>query len=214
MRYKKSRVAFDAVSPHRVSGGAERHTVSDAARAASGLVQRKGAQGVRNRRLAMLVREALGEVFARPEVLRAPLLEQARLTVTEVDLSPDLSLARVKLLPLAASLGDAWDAKTIAALEAELAEATPRVRKALSERVELKRTPRLDLRYDRHRLEAQDMEAKLAQRSLARSQETACQDADKNTDENTGEGTSEGAGEGISEGASKGISEGAGEDSR
>ena len=175
MRYKKSRAVFRGI-PRGVPDAVEAqtaavHRVSEAARAASGLSQRQGAQSVRNRRLATLLQEALGEIFARPDVLHAPLLEEARLTVTEVDLSPDLSLARVKLLPLAASLGTGgvvWDAARISALEAELEVATPRVRKALSERVELRRTPRLDLRYDHHRLEAQDLEAKLAQRSLER----------------------------------------------
>ena len=153
------------------------HAVSEAARAAAGARgQSRNAPHVRNLRLAGLLRTALSEIFADPDFLHSEILAEARLTVTEVDLSPDLSFARVRLLPLAASLGGQealWDEGRITDLDKELALATGRIRHAVSEKVALKRTPRLDIRYDRHRVGAQDLQERLGKMSQARVREEA-----------------------------------------
>ncbi len=105
----------------------------------------------RTSRVGESVREALVEVFRHD-------LKDSRfnlLSITGVDVSPDLHFARVFLSGL--------DEKETKALVKDLSEAQGRVRHFLGQRIRLRYTPELDFRYDETSLRANRIETLLAE---------------------------------------------------
>jgi len=86
-----------------------------------------------------LVRHALARIFARQE-LHDPDLKNLSLTVTLVDMSPDLRVARAFVMPL----GGDDPAPSVAALN----RCAPYLRKCLAAEVALKYLPQLDFAAD------------------------------------------------------------------
>jgi ribosome-binding factor A len=105
----------------------------------------------RTSRVGESVREALVEVFRHD-------LKDSRfnlLSITGVDVSPDLHYARVFLSGL--------KEEETKALVKDLAEAQGRVRHFLGQRIRLRYTPELDFRYDETQLRASRIESILAE---------------------------------------------------
>lgn len=92
-------------------------------------------------RVNELVREHLVEILRRE--VSDP--ELAKLVITNVDVSKDLSVAHV----LVRSLGANDDEKARNAVIGRLRKAAPRLRRALSTRIDLKKLPELRFAYDR-----------------------------------------------------------------
>lgn len=93
----------------------------------------------RQRRVGEIVREALAEALARGH-FRDPLLDGARITVTEVRPAPDLRSARVYVMPLGGErAGDLIDA---------LQRAAGYLRGEVNRRVALKFSPALRFELD------------------------------------------------------------------
>lgn len=96
------------------------------------------AQGYRPDRVGDQVREELSAMLARGEVHDPDI---GFITLTQVKMSPDLQLARVKYT----SLGDAAARKKTAAA---LDRATPFLRRQIGNRLRLRRVPVLEFRFD------------------------------------------------------------------
>ena len=98
-----------------------------------------GEPSQRQRRVGELVREALSEALARGH-FRDPLLDEARITLTEVRPAPDLRSARVYVMPLGGErAGDLIDA---------LQRAAGYLRGEVNRRVALKFSPALRFEID------------------------------------------------------------------
>ena len=93
----------------------------------------------RTERVADLIREELARVLRRDA--QDPRL--ARVTVTRVEVTPDLSLARVYWSCL-----EGPGAAAPEAVEEALEAAAPFLRRRLAEALELRRVPQLGFRYD------------------------------------------------------------------
>ena len=91
-------------------------------------------------RVGELIRHALAEILARGHVT-SPALSGVSLTVTQVDVTPDLKLATAYVMPL----GGAHAAE----VEAELNRLAKPLRGELGHAVTLKYTPALRFRLDR-----------------------------------------------------------------
>src|SRR5687768_10472431 len=92
-------------------------------------------------RVNELVREHLVEILRR-EVSDPELV---KLVITSVDVSKDLSIAHVFVRHLAAN----DDEKALKGVLVRLRKASPRLRRALSTRIDLKKLPELRFDYDR-----------------------------------------------------------------
>lgn len=91
-------------------------------------------------RVGELIRHALAEILARGHV-SSPALSGVSLTVTQVDVTPDLKLATAYVMPL----GGAHAAE----VEAELNRLAKPLRGELGHAISLKYTPSLRFRLDR-----------------------------------------------------------------
>jgi len=95
----------------------------------------------RQLRVAKLIREALGEAFVMRRIDEPGLEDLATVSVTEVDVSPDLKLATVYVRPLLA--------EQCAGLEEKLNDNAGRIRHLLAPALRrLKYLPRLRFRLD------------------------------------------------------------------
>ncbi len=95
----------------------------------------------RQLRVAKLIREALGEAFVMRRIDEPGLEDLSTVSVTEVDVSPDLKLATVYVRPLLA--------EQCAGLEEKLNENAGRIRHAIAPALrQLKYMPRLRFRLD------------------------------------------------------------------
>ncbi len=111
-----------------------------------------GEPSQRQRRVGELVREVLAEALARGH-FRDPLLDGARITVTEVRPAPDLRSARVYVMPLGGErAGDLIDA---------LQRAAGYLRGEVNRRIALKFSPALRFELDGSFDRAQRIEALL-----------------------------------------------------
>jgi ribosome-binding factor A len=93
----------------------------------------------RQLRVGEMIKQSLGQIFLRDEA-KVPVLETRNITVTEVRMSPDLKNARAYVLPLGGK--DAENAVSI------LTEFSPRIRKVLSKKVDMKFLPRVSFVND------------------------------------------------------------------
>lgn len=96
------------------------------------------AQGHRPNRVADQIREVLSELLARGAVHDPGI---GFITLTRVEVSSDLQMARV----LYTSLGDA---KALAETAKALKRATPFFRRAIGDRMRLRRVPEVSFRFD------------------------------------------------------------------
>lgn len=96
------------------------------------------AQGHRPDRVGDLIRQELSEMLSRGAVHDPGI---GFITLTRVDMSPDLQLARVYYT----SMGDA---SALAATAKALGRATPFLRKQIGARVRLRRVPELTFKFD------------------------------------------------------------------
>ena len=99
-----------------------------------------GAPSQRQRRVGELIREALSESLSRGQ-FRDPVLNELRLTVTEVRPSPDLRSAKVYVMPLGGERAEE-------AIDA-LRRAATHLRGEVNRRVRLKFSPSLSFELDR-----------------------------------------------------------------
>jgi ribosome-binding factor A len=113
----------------------------------------------RQLRAGEVIRHALVDVIQR-EGLRDPALAGVSVTISEVQLSPDLKQARVFAYPF----GGGDDAALIAALN----RAAPFLRGLLGKKIEMKFTPALIFVSDETFTEAQKIEKLLARPDVAR----------------------------------------------
>ena len=100
---------------------------------------RDGIPSQRQYRIGEIIKKALVEVFERVEI-RDPALSGTSITISQVEVGPDLKLARVYIMPL----GGHNQEKALEGLE----RATTFLRKNVAERVTLKYTPRLVFKVD------------------------------------------------------------------
>ena len=100
---------------------------------------RDGIPSQRQYRIGEIVKKALVEIFERVEI-RDPALSGTSITISQVEVGPDLKLARVYIMPL----GGRDQEKVVEGLE----RATAFLRKNVAERVALKYTPRLVFKID------------------------------------------------------------------
>ena len=98
-----------------------------------------GIPSQRQYRVGEIVKKALVEIFERVEI-RDPALSGTSITISQVEVGPDLKLARVYIMPL----GGRNKKKVLEGLE----RATVFLRKNVAERVALKYTPRLVFKVD------------------------------------------------------------------
>ena len=98
-----------------------------------------GIPSQRQYRVGEIVKKALVEIFERVEI-RDPALSGTSITISQVEIGPDLKLARVYIMPL----GGRDQEKVLEGLE----RATAFLRKNVAERVALKYTPRLVFKID------------------------------------------------------------------
>lgn len=120
----------------------------------------------RTSRVGESVREALVEVLRHD-------LKDARLnllSITGVDVSPDLHYARVFVSGL--------NEEETKALVKELAEARGRVRHFLGQRIRLRYTPELDFRYDETPIRASRIESLLAEHATNSQDDDEPEDSD------------------------------------
>ena len=96
------------------------------------------AQGHRPNRVADQIREVVSELLARGAVHDPGI---GFITLTRVEVSSDLQMARV----FYTSLGDA---KALAETAKALKRATPFVRRAIGDRMRLRRVPEVNFRFD------------------------------------------------------------------
>ena len=88
----------------------------------------------RQLRVGELIKQSLGQIFLRDEA-KVPNIDTKSITVTEVRMSPDLKNARAYVIPLGGK--DSDEAVSI------LTEFSPRIRKVLSKKVDMKFLPRV-----------------------------------------------------------------------
>jgi len=88
----------------------------------------------RQLRVGEMIKQSLGQIFLRDEA-KVSEIETKNITVTEVRMSPDLKNARAYVIPLGGK-----DAEKIVSI---LTEFSPRIRKALSKKVEMKFLPKV-----------------------------------------------------------------------
>ena len=88
----------------------------------------------RQLRVGEMIKQSLGQIFLRDEA-KVSEIETKNITVTEVRMSPDLKNARAYVIPLGGK-----DAEKIVNI---LTEFSPRIRKALSKKVEMKFLPKV-----------------------------------------------------------------------
>ena len=93
----------------------------------------------RQYKVGEIIKKALVETFERVEI-RDPALSGTSITISQVEIGPDLKLARVYIMPL----GGHNQEKVLEGLE----RATTFLRKNVAERVALKYTPRLVFKVD------------------------------------------------------------------
>ena len=94
----------------------------------------------RQLRVGELIKQALGHIFLRDEA-KVPNIDTKSITVTEVRMSPDLKNARAYVIPLGGK--DSDKAVNI------LTEFSPRIRKVLSKKVDMKFSPRVSFVSDK-----------------------------------------------------------------
>ena len=94
----------------------------------------------RQLRVGELIKQSLGQIFQRDEA-KVPSLDTKNITVTEVRMSPDLKNARAYVIPLGGK--DSDKAVNI------LTEFSPRIRKVLSKKVDMKFSPRVSFVSDK-----------------------------------------------------------------
>ena len=100
---------------------------------------RDGIPSQRQYKVGEIIKKALVETFERVEI-RDPALSGTSITVSQVEIGPDLKLARVYIMPL----GGHNQEKVLEGLE----RATTFLRKNVAKRVALKYTPRLVFKVD------------------------------------------------------------------
>ncbi|MAI13241.1 MAG: ribosome-binding factor A [Rhodospirillaceae bacterium] len=100
---------------------------------------RDGIPSQRQYKVGEIIKKALVETLERVEI-RDPALSGASITISQVEIGPDLKLARVFIMPL----GGHNQEKVLEGLE----RATTFLRKNVAERVALKYTPRLIFKVD------------------------------------------------------------------
>tara|TARA_Y100000590_G_scaffold199087_1_gene226142 strand:- start:599 stop:982 length:384 start_codon:yes stop_codon:yes gene_type:complete len=93
----------------------------------------------RQLRVGELIKQSLGQIFLKDEA-KVPSLETKNITVTEVRMSPDLKNARAYVIPLGGK--DAENTVNI------LTEFSPKIRKALSKKVDMKFLPKVSFIND------------------------------------------------------------------
>ena len=94
----------------------------------------------RQLRVGELIKQSLGQIFLRDEA-KVPTINTKNITVTEVRMSPDLKNARAYVIPLGGK--DSDKAVNI------LTEFSPRIRKVLSKKVDMKFSPRVSFVSDK-----------------------------------------------------------------
>ena len=94
----------------------------------------------RQLRVGELIKQSLGQIFLRGEA-KVPTLETKNITVTEVRMSPDLKNARAYVIPL----GGKDTEKAVNALT----EFSYLIRKALSEKIDMKFLPKVSFVGDK-----------------------------------------------------------------
>ena len=100
---------------------------------------RDGIPSQRQYKVGEIIKKALVETFERVEI-RDPALSGTSITISQVEVGPDLKLARVYIMPL----GGHNQEEVLEGLE----RATTFLRKNVAERVSLKYTPRLVFKVD------------------------------------------------------------------
>ena len=100
---------------------------------------RDGIPSQRQYKVGEIIKKALVETFERVEI-RDPALSGTSITISQVEVAPDLKLARVYIMPL----GGRNQEEVLEGLE----RATTFLRKNVAERVSLKYTPRLVFKVD------------------------------------------------------------------
>ena len=100
---------------------------------------RDGIPSQRQYRVGEIIKKALVEIFERVEI-RDPALSGTSITISQVEVGPDLKLARVYIMPL----GGHNQEKVLEGLE----RATTFLRKNVAKRITLKFTPRLVFKVD------------------------------------------------------------------
>ena len=113
----------------------------------------------RNLRVGEEVRHALADIFMRGES-NAPELFDAKITVSEVRVSPDLKNATAYIMPLAGENKEA--------LLEVLKVAAPEIRHLVSKRVKLRHAPRIHFTLDTSFDEAQRINELLKKPEVAR----------------------------------------------
>jgi len=113
----------------------------------------------RTLRVGELIRHALADILTRGHI-RSPLLDSASLTVTAVDVSPDLKNATAYVMPLGGQ-----GAQTA---EKELNRLSGAIRGELGRAIALKYTPSLRFRLDRTFDEADRIESLLRSKPVRR----------------------------------------------
>lgn len=103
------------------------------------------------------IKRALADVLTRMD-FHDPELQDLRLTVSEVRISPDLKRATVFCWPFAASLGVGGNTPAFTSLVASLKRAEPYIRHQLGRSVYLRALPHLDFVLDHTFDNAQKME--------------------------------------------------------
>jgi len=94
----------------------------------------------RQLRVGELIKQSLGQIFLRDEA-KVPTLETKNITVTEVRMSPDLKNAKAYVIPLGGK-----DAENTVNT---LIEFSPRIRKALSKKIDMKFLPKVHFVNDK-----------------------------------------------------------------
>lgn len=105
----------------------------------------------RTSKVGAMIRDALVEVL-RNDLKSAPL---GLVSITEVDVSPDLHFARVFI--------SGYDEKETQQKVKELQDAKSRIRGFLGKRIHLRYTPELDFKYDETTMRASRIEALLVE---------------------------------------------------
>ena len=94
----------------------------------------------RQLRVGELIKQSLGQIFLRDEA-KVPTLETKNITVTEVRMSPDLKNAKAYVIPLGGK-----DAENTVNT---LIEFSPRIRKALSKKIDMQFLPKVHFVNDK-----------------------------------------------------------------
>ncbi|GAB4571581.1 MAG: 30S ribosome-binding factor RbfA [Rhodothalassiaceae bacterium] len=121
--------------------------------------RRGGGQNVRLLRVGETIRHALSDILAREQV-PSPGFDVHRVTISAVEVSPDLRHADVFIVPM---FDEAKDA-TLAAL----GRAAPVMRRLLARRITLKYLPELHFRFDMSFGEGDRIEALLRSERVRR----------------------------------------------